>query len=131
MSQDPRTALEAARDALKLIRNHSSVSLHQIECIDPALATVTAALSSPPVLPAKCMRCGAPSPLTDCMDVACPHPTAPQASTPALDDARDEQAWIDAVRTAEHLCPTDRPHLDRLRWKALHIRAAMQQEPRS
>lgn len=41
------------------------------------------------------------------------------------EDGRDAARWLDAVRSAEHLCPTDLPHMGKLRWKANHIRAAI------
>jgi len=39
-------ALKLAREALTLIRNHSSVSMHQIETIEPAIAAIDCALAS-------------------------------------------------------------------------------------
>jgi len=37
----------------------------------------------------------------------------------------ESERWVKAVREAEHFCPTDLPHLDRIRWKANRLRAAL------
>jgi hypothetical protein len=56
-------------------------------------------------------------------DLAQPPATAGEALT--------DEDWYAAVRAAEHMCPHDLPHLDKQRWKARHIRAALAQHERT
>lgn len=40
-------------------------------------------------------------------------------------DTLEASRWEIAVREAEHLCPTELPHLDKIRWKAKFLRSAL------
>jgi len=44
-----------------------------------------------------------------------------EAVAPMLVSARVPEVSVAMVREAEHTCPTDRPHMDKLRWKAAKL----------